>query len=395
MKILNKRIPLINTYNPRDPRIDWDENLTAGAIELRDNTNFNIEAWYCLFSCENSFKIYKIKDLIDEESLKKILNKTAFIVLDNTLEPFEKVIDSIYENIVVGEGIPASQIILLTNMYDAKFRSEQIAKKFNQNQIRIFWYTVFEQDLQRALLYTVYTVTNKSKTPKTLELKTYSKKFLYFNRRWRLHRPFLISLLYGKNLLKDGYVSFGPCDNRDTWDHRWPELIHYFRNDSNMSEMLSKCQDVKNMPPLFLDTDELHINRAESTLDTNKYYEDSYFSIVSETTYFTNEWYYSARFLSEKTFKAIAMRHPFILVSVPNSLEILKLMGYKTFSPLIDESYDQEIDDAKRMIKILNEIERLCNLSEKELEDFINQVKIICDYNYNVLMLKKKFIREL
>jgi hypothetical protein len=162
-----------------------------------------------------------------------------------------------------------------------------------------------------------------------------------------------------------------------------------------MISLLNTYQGVKNLPPLFLDTDQLHINRAESTVDTNRYYEDTYFSVISETTYFTREWYHSARFLSEKAFKAIAMKHPFILVSVPDSLEIYKIMGYKTFSPLIDESYDTETNDSKRMLMILSEIERLCNLTADELTNFIMAAREICQYNYDVLMSKKQFITEL
>jgi hypothetical protein len=201
--------------------------------------------------------------------------------------------------------------------------------------------------------------------------------------------------MYGKNLLDHGHVSFGPCDNNDTWKHRWPEMKHYFRNEPEIIKLLTDSEGVKNIPPLFLDTTDLHINRAESTLDTNKYYENSYFSVISETTYFTREWYSSSRFLSEKAFKAIAMKHPFILVSVPNSLEIYKIMGYQTFSPLIDESYDLETDDAKRMLMILNEIERLSNLSNKELTEFLVKAKEICDFNFNLLISKKQFITEL
>lgn len=391
MKIINNKIPAINTYNPRDPQISWNKELTAGALAIRDEESLTGEAWYCLFSCENSFKLFKMRELIEPAALDKILKKEAFLVLDNTLEPFIKVIDSIYENIV-NDGIPASQIILLTNMYDAKTYTDNYARSINQDSIRILWYTVFEQDLFNALSYTVYSENN---VPNTLQVKEYPKKFLNFNRRWRLHRPFLIALMYGKNLLENGFVSFGPCDDRDTWAHRWPELNHYFKNDPKMLEIINSCDGVKTMPPLFLDTNELHINRAESTTDTNRYYEDSYFSIISETTYFTQEWYHPSRFLSEKAFKPIAMKHPFILASVPNSLEIFKIMGYKTFSSIIDESYDKELDDGKRMTMILNEIERLCNLNSEELEKFILEARDICNYNYNVLLSKKKFITEL
>jgi len=57
-------------------------------------------------------------------------------------------------------------------------------------------------------------------------------------------------------------------------------------------------------------------------------------------------------------------------------------MGYKTFDGLIDESYDNETDDNKRMLMIVNEIERLCNLSDTELETFLIEAKKIVDHNF-------------
>lgn len=392
MKILNKKIPLINTYDFNNPNIEFTENLTTGACVLRDEFafDFKFRVWYCLFSCENSFRIYNIRKLVEQPILDKILAKKAFLVLDNALEPFTKSIDSIYENIIIKEQIPASQVILLTTMPDAKNYSDNLAKTLNQESIRIFKYSLFEHDLNREVKF-VY----QYKLPNTLEIKHYDKKFLNFNRRWRLHRPFLITLMHGRNLLNNGYISFGPCDNRDTWRHRWPELINYFRQNTDILEILNKFESVKELKPLYLDTDELHINRAVSTPQTNKYYENTYFSVVTETTYFTNEWYYPARFLSEKIFKPMAMKHPFILASVPKSLEILKSMGYKTFSPFINEDYDNELDDGKRMLMIVSEIERLCNLDVQELEKFILFAREICTHNYNVLMSKNKFITVL
>lgn len=392
MKILNEAIPIINTYDAKNPSIYAKEDLPAGAATLeyqfRDNASFNI--WYCLFSCHNSFEIYNIRSLVGPNILEKVINREAFLVLDNALEPFTKSINSIYQHIVVKEKIPGSQVILLTNMYDAKTYSDNLAKALNCESIRIFWFTVFEKDLQDAVNY-IY----KKNLPKTLEFKKYSKKFLNFNRRWRLHRPYLTALLYGRNLIDKGYISLGPCDNGDNWTRRWLELTNHFRKDKETLELLTQCESVKDMGPLYLDTEELHINRAECTIDTNKYYEETYFSVVSETTFFTREWYPTARFLSEKVFKPIAMKHPFILVSVPNTLDVLRNMGYKTFSPIIDESYDKELDDAKRMSMIVNEIERLCNLNDDELNEFLIKSKEICDYNFKRLMKKIEFIVEL
>jgi len=392
MKILNQKIPQINTYDPNNPQITLGDNHTAGILALQEDPKFDFDFWYCLFSDAKSFKFYKISALIDHKILRKIQKKNAYLVLDNTLEPFLDAIDSIYKNIVLEENIPSSQVILLTNMYDAKEYSDRVAKQLGIKSIRIFWYTVFEQDLHFASLYTTYANGN---LPKTLQVKEYPKAYLNLNRRWRLHRPFLTTLLHGRNLLDKGYVSLGPCDDKDSWDYKWRELQHYFRDDENMLKILESYSSVQDLPPMYLDTNELHINRAESTIDTNVYYENSYFSVVSETTYFQKEWFYSARFLSEKAFKVIAMQHPFILVSVPNSLEIYRKMGYKTFDKIINESYDLEHDDGKRMLMIADEIERLSNLKGQELEKFILTAKDICQYNYNVLTSKKQFITEL
>ena len=132
MRFLNTSFPLINTYNPKDPKITLSSSPTAGALEIQSMNEFDFDAWYCLFSCEHSFKIYKIKDLVGEKVFKKIIKKQAFLILDNTLEPFEKSIDTIYENIVIQEKIPASQIILVTNMYDAKQYSDTDATRLGQ-----------------------------------------------------------------------------------------------------------------------------------------------------------------------------------------------------------------------------------------------------------------------
>jgi hypothetical protein len=60
-------------------------------------------------------------------------------------------------------------------------------------------------------------------------------------------------------------------------------------------------------------------------------------------------------------------------------------MGYKTFDGLIDESYDNETDDNKRMLMIVNEVERLCSLNQVELETFLIEAKKIVDHNFKNL----------
>jgi hypothetical protein len=156
-------------------------------------------------------------------------------------------------------------------------------------------------------------------------------------------------------------------------------------------ELLSNVEEemITSFPELYLDSDDLITNRALLDASTNYLYNETYFSVVTETFFFRKERPHDyGRFLSEKTFKPVAMKHPFIMLSVPHFLDKFKELGYKSFSPWIDESYDKENDDATRMMMIVREIERLANLSPSELEEFLVAMREICLHNYELLMNK-------
>lgn len=92
--------------------------------------------------------------------------------------------------------------------------------------------------------------------------------------------------------------------------------------------------------------------------------------------------------ISEKIYKSMYHKKPFIVISQPYALEYLRESGYKTFDPLIDESYDriEKYDD--RISCILSEIERIANLPEQEYKNILNDMTEIVEHNYNVLMQK-------
>jgi hypothetical protein len=92
--------------------------------------------------------------------------------------------------------------------------------------------------------------------------------------------------------------------------------------------------------------------------------------------------------LTEKTVRALATGHPFILVAGPHSLEYLRSYGFKTFAPYINESYDSEADPYKRMNMVVDEMVRLSNLSKPEMDHITKAILEIAEYN------KKLFFNE-
>jgi hypothetical protein len=115
-----------------------------------------------------------------------------------------------------------------------------------------------------------------------------------------------------------------------------------------------------------------NINEINNMLDNSK------INIVYETDPIKGP-----SMISEKTYKAMFFKKPFIIMCHQHTLKLLKDCGYKTFSPWINESYDDIEDYQERKVAVLNEIERLNSLSDDDLDLLISQCNDIVEHNYN------------
>jgi hypothetical protein len=116
-------------------------------------------------------------------------------------------------------------------------------------------------------------------------------------------------------------------------------------------------------------------NTFPSTASAEYDFEDfvnSEISVVLETVFDDSKIH-----LTEKTLRPIACGHPFLLAAGPGSLEYIRSYGFKTFAPLIDESYDQELNSLKRLEKIIRSMKQIQNLTASEKKE----LKIIANYN--------------
>jgi hypothetical protein len=381
MPCINKdNLLYVLTYSLHDKEI-IKINSNVG---VRAKENVPYDFFYIQFSNANSFKMFSIENMVPEDVLQKIRNREVFLMLDNGLEHFYECADAIYQDIVIKHNIPAEQIIFLSAVPNMNEHVAKVARQLQQPEIKVDWFSLFEATGKDAAR------TSPMSLPKK---KEYTKKFLNLNRRWRLHRPLLLTLLKSKNLLDEGYISFAPSDDKRGWEHVYPQLQNLHRNNKKISAILEKNKDIVSMEPMYLDTKDLVTNRAIHENSINEFYMETYFSIVNETTY-----YEGVPFLSEKIFKTIAMGHPFIMVTSANSLQYLKELGYRTYAPFIDESYDTIEDDGDRILAILDEIDRLCKISPKELrKSWLPNVRKIARHNRSILVGKdyKKLIRTM
>jgi hypothetical protein len=105
---------------------------------------------------------------------------------------------------------------------------------------------------------------------------------------------------------------------------------------------------------------------------------DSLVYVPTETVYFGRRTH-----LTEKTFKAIALEMPFVLVAPAGSLAYLREYGFKTFDSVFDESYDLETNDIHRVEHVTQLLKDLDSLSAEERLEIHRKCLPIVEHNYN------------
>lgn len=102
-------------------------------------------------------------------------------------------------------------------------------------------------------------------------------------------------------------------------------------------------------------------------------YKNCWLEVIPETLY--DDFHY----LTEKTTKAFITKTPFLVLATCGYLEFLRSIGFKTFSPFIDESYDSEPNLEKRTRLLVDSLEKIVFSGA---ENCYNQVQEILNHNY-------------
>jgi hypothetical protein len=199
-------------------------------------------------------------------------------------------------------------------------------------------------------------------------------KFLSPNRTMEKPQRAMVgyfSLKY--DLLNDGLFTFIQKISKD----RLNSIIRKVYDDSE--ENIEKyTSQLESMLPYEDDTKEVPSDKKqEFGVRNNKkeWYANSYFHLVTETFFGPNV------FLSEKIFKPISNLQPFLVFGDYLTLAELRRLGFKTFEPFIDESYDLEKDPKKRMLLLEKEIIKLKNMPIEELHNWYYSIVDILLYN--------------
>ena len=218
------------------------------------------------------------------------------------------------------------------------------------------------------------------------------KTYISFNRitsNKRLYRSLLVNELYKNNLLEHGYVSYSKVcpDTNDSFDVSIRAGIPEYPLSHALKEEV--IANIEQLPELRIDfAKDDFIPNQSMLLSPLRQLMESFLFLVTETCYFQNKTH-----LTEKIFKPIVLRMPFILVGCANNLEYLRSYGFKTFGDFWDESYDTIFDPIQRLDAIVKILKDISSMSLAEQQDMLVKMQPILDHNYN-LFNDPAFVRK-
>jgi hypothetical protein len=213
-------------------------------------------------------------------------------------------------------------------------------------------------------------------------------RFISLNHTIKQHRFLLIDFLRKNNLLEKGYVSFfhnkfkekffSVAEDLD-WTLKQTNEFYEWLNSNPLSVDINLDYDYQKK----LETNSSAPNEIFNT-QTDLAYKNSYFNILTETCFFESSYKGVDEFyLNERNVLPINTFQPFIVMNGQGHMKQFNKLGFKSFHPFINESYDKEKDPTKRFKMITKEIKRLCDMNDKEIYDWYWSMEEILVHNYN------------
>ena len=340
-------------------------------------SKFKDKDYYYINIRESRFlHLLDIKKIIPLKYLCAIKNNSLGLCIDYSCEALPNIIDIIYQNIIHQYEVDPKNILLIFGSPDVKNYIKENCEKYKCEMINVEWFNFFEMSMKNQNLPYLNPLKNKN----------HKKSYINLNRVYRLHRTATLFMLQNRNLIDKGFNSF----KLDPNIFMTSEItLAYFKN-SIIADELNFGKSVLQKLPLTLDIDDFTFNPNSLDYKIASFFANSYISLVGETFFENN----MPRFLSEKSFKPIFAKHPFILLSTPGSLDLIKSIGYKTFEGIIDESYDKEINEGNRLKLAIDQLERIVNYSNSDIENFKENCIPIVEENFKLLLNKEIFLYD-
>lgn len=357
-KIFSKNLSYFNTINALD-----------------ENTNFNDKILTVFYHSHYDYldnPAITFSNSLFNKNWDYLKNNNAVLIFSNHKEiiNINYLVNEI-DKIVNTHLIPSNKIYII--LYD-ELHQDSLEKKLQEYKIEGINIDVYNYWLPCIWEYKKNTMPKKN-IPK--------KRFSILCRSHKKDRMDFYVDLINNNILEDCLYTYKGT-NSDIWDS-------YYTPAEVLNELSEPSEKVKQWLkdfPYDLDADRF---LDSSYLVVRDVVENSDFNIILEThcDCSGNEF----ALVTEKTYKAIFFKKPFLVYGEPFHLESLKKLGFLTFDGIIDESYDKELDKIKRKKMVIEQLIKIKNLNEKDFSLLVKKCEKIIEHNY-IILKNKVFLQK-
>lgn len=298
----------------------------------------------------------------------KIKNSNCIIFYDQEpIDLYHSEIDISSLSRVIDVSLVRNRI-LVTSEYSTE--QEVLSSKLRSKHVHYFYHALICHEWYREYWFRNIQINNK-----------FDRLYITYNNLIldkRLYRANLIVELHKNSLLEHGYVSYNNSDSSG------------IEKSANSYVLLPSAHKTNILSHLDLLTQQLSIDTkhqhgslsAEINIESMQ---KAFVNLVTETVFYENKVH-----LTEKTFKPIIAKMPFILMAGAGNLAYLRKYGFKTFGDFWDEGYDSISNNVDRFNAVIDILKYLSELPHSRLVEMREEMRDILEYNYNHFFITMK-----
>jgi hypothetical protein len=202
---------------------------------------------------------------------------------------------------------------------------------------------------------TVYNSCFINNLTQSVHTKIPNKKFISLARMAKEHRQIATVEILERRLDVYGYLSLGTS---------------YFGPPHGNMNFELVPQKYKHLFPLYLDGE---VDFIAQHIPTDDRFLEAFVNYVQETSFdkevTPTTW--NVPLLSEKSMKPFAWGQVPIFLNLPNTVQYVREFGFDLFDDIIDHQYyDSELNPINRIKKTIDQLERICNWSIEECQNY-------------------------
>jgi hypothetical protein len=324
--------------------------------------------------------------LCSEEEIKDLKNDPdTYIVFNFCHEGFSYKQFDIFGPLTqsgINHNIPGEKIIYLSgNLFDERVYQEWRDQFSPAYEFKVLSFNLWDSFVQGIhLSRDGHSGKPFSMADTCKEIHKGQYNFINLNRRTRPFRALTGFFLWTSECKENVMLSHDHLDGSQI-----NQIVNWCKNFANYDLDRSAFLKFAKQTPFVVDRQDFEVNWVNTLPD--ELFQRSLISLVSETLH--DSYDNTSMFFSEKSFRPMLYNHPIMIFGQPGCNKYFEKLGYANYDCYFDLSFDDELDDVKRLKMQVEQLEKLNkelnSMSKKQKYEWLMQGNSVLQHNKSAL----------